>query len=139
MKKLTSIFALALVCILSVALLCACAPNSDPDKAVASLKKNEYSAAKDTKLIPAALTVLGVKGVDCAVSGTKVVGEGENAKTEHVTIVYFLSADAANSAWETMQEYAQKEDSDSKDSDWTIAKSGKMIYWGTKAGIKAAK
>ena len=39
--------------------------------------------------------------------------------------------------WEDMKEYAEKEDRDEEDTDWTIAKIGKMIYWGTKAAIKA--
>lgn len=138
MKKFSKIFALTLVCVLAVAMLCACAPNSNPDKAIEALKKNEYTAAKDTTVVPAALTLLGVKGVDSVVSGTKVVGEGENAKTEHVTIIYFTSNDTANAAWDKVQEYANK-DSDKNESDWSITKSGKMVYYGTSAAIKAAR
>ena len=139
MKKFAKIAALVMVAVMSLALLVACAPNGDPDKAAAALKKNEYTGGKDSTVIPAALTLLGVKGVDCAVSGSKIVEDKDgNKKGESVTIVYFVNADSANSAWDKVKGYAEdKKDKD--ESDWTIEKSGKMIYWGTKAGIKAAR
>ncbi len=138
MKKFAKVFAVALVCVLAVAMFVACAPNSDPEKAKAALEKNDYKALHDDKVIPAALTLLGVKGVDSAVTGTKTVDDGDSKKTESVTIVYFSSADAANDAWDEMQKYADDQNKD-KDSDWTVKKSGKMVYFGTSAAIKAAR
>ena len=132
MKKAIKLLALSLVLVMMVATLASCGgPAADPDDALAALKDNDYNAAKDTLLIPGALKVLGVAEIDTVVSGT-------NKDGEHVTIVYFEDKDAANDAWEKVQEYAEgKKDKD--DSDWTIKKSGVMIYWGTSAGIKAAK
>lgn len=138
MKKFAKIAALALVVVMSLAMLVACAPNSNPDKAIEALKKNGYTAAKDANVVPAALTLVGVKGVDTVISGTKSSGEGDDAKVDHVTVIYFASADQAKTAWDKVKSYAEK-DKDSKDSDWTITKSGKMIYYGTKAGIAAAR
>lgn len=138
MKKFAKIAALALVVVMSLAMLVACAPNSNPDKAIEALKKNGYTAAKDANVVPAALTLVGVKGVDTVISGTKSSGEGDNAKVDHVTVIYFASADQAKTAWDKVKSYAEK-DKDSEDSDWTITQSGKMIYYGTKAGIAAAR
>ena len=138
MKKFPKIAALALVVVMSLAMLVACAPNSNPDKALEALKKNGYTAAKDANVVPAALTLVGVKGVDTVISGTKSSGEGDDAKVDHVTVIYFASADQAKAAWDKVKSYAEK-DEDSKDSDWTITQSGKMIYYGTKAGIAAAR
>ncbi len=138
MKKFAKIAALALVVVMSLAMLVACAPNSNPDKALEALKKNGYTAAKDANVVPAALTLVGVKGVDTVISGTKSSGEGDDAKVDHVTVIYFASADQAKAAWDKVKSYAEK-DEDSKDSDWTITQSGKMIYYGTKAGIAAAR
>lgn len=138
MKKFAKIAALALVVVMSLAMLVACAPNSNPDKAIEALKKNGYTAAKDANVVPAALTLVGVKGVDTVISGTKSSGEGDDAKVDHVTVIYFASADQAKTAWDKVKSYAEK-DKDSKDSDWTITQSGKMIYYGTKDGINAAR
>lgn len=138
MKKFAKIAALALVVVMSLAMLVACAPNSNPDKAIEALKKNGYTAAKDANVVPAALTLVGVKGVDTVISGTKSSGEGDDAKVDHVTVIYFASADQAKTAWDKVKSYAEK-DKDSKESDWTITQSGKMIYYGTKAGIAAAR
>ncbi len=136
MKKFAKVMALMLVVAMGVAMLVACAPASDPDKALSALKENGYrSAAKDTLVIPGVLKALGVSGVDCVVSGTNTTEGSEG----HVTIVYFYTKDAADAAWDSVKSYAEKDDSDSEDSDWEIAKSGKMIYWGNKNGIKSAR
>ncbi len=137
MKKFTKIVCLALVCVFALCALTACAPNSDPDKALASLKENEYTAMKDTIVVPAALALAGVKGIDVVISGSKVVETDDGTKGEHVTVVYFLTADAANSAWETVQKYAEDEKEEDA-SDWKVQKFGKMIFFGTSAGIRAA-
>ncbi|MCH5157188.1 MAG: hypothetical protein J1G02_04860 [Clostridiales bacterium] len=138
MKKFAKITAVALVAIMALALLVACGPASDPQKAIDALKKHEYTAAKDTTLVPAALTLAGVKGVDAVVSGSKTVKDGDKNKVESVTIVYFTDSAAAKDAWAKVEEYAKKDNKDN-DSDWTVKQSGAMIYWGTSAAIKAAR
>ena len=137
MKKFTKTMAVALVAVLALAALVACAPASDPDKAVAALKKHEYTAAKDSVLIPGALKLVGVKDIEVVVTGSKTVKNDDGSKVESVTIVYFASSAAAKDAWSKVEEYAKKDNKDNS-SDWTVKQSGAMIYWGTSAAIKAA-
>ena len=128
-KSIVKILALSIVAVMMCVVLVSCgAPNSDPDKALASLKDNDYAAAEDKILVPTALRLLGVEDIDTVISGT-------NKDGDHVTVIYFEDKAAANDAWEDVKEYFE----DEKDDDWTIKKSGAMIYWGTSAGIKAAK
>ena len=134
MKKAFRVLALSLVLITLVAALASCGgPAADPDDALAALKKNDFVAGEEKLLIPLALKALGVDGIETVVSGTRL----KDDKGDHVTIIYFEDKDAANDAWDKVKEYAEENKED--DSDWTIKKSGAMIYWGTSAGIKAAK
>jgi len=135
MKKFVSIISLVLVAaMLCVSLVSCGGPASDPDDALAALKDNGYAAAtKDTKLVPAGLKLLGIDGVDCVVSGTKVADD----KVETVTIVYFTDSDAAEAAFEKLEDHAAEEKED--ESDWVFEKSGAMVYYGTTQGVKDAK
>ncbi len=132
-KKLVLSIVLAMVMVLGI-VLCACGPNSDPAAAKITLQDNGYKAIEDKLITPNALKVLGVEGISTVISGTKTVDK----KTEHVTIIYFETTDAANAGWDKVQEYAS-DDKEEEDTDWTIVKSGKMIYYGTKQAIKAAR
>ncbi len=135
MKKTLRLIALALVLVMSVAMLASCgAPNKDPDDAVAALKDNGYTAGKDNVAIPTALRILGVDGVKTVITGSAVIDD----KFETVTVIYFESKDDANDAWEKVQEYANDK-KDDKAEDWVCKKSGAMIYYGTPAAVKAAK
>jgi cytochrome c556 len=134
MKTTMKLIALALVLTLSVLTLASCAaPNPNPEKAIAALKEDGYKAAEDDTVLPIVFAGLGIKDVDVVVSGSAIIEE----KLEHVTVIYFEDADAAKAAWEKVKEYAEKEDKDEKDTDWTINKAGKMIWYGTKEAIKA--
>ena len=134
MKKTMKLIALALVLALSVVTLASCLPpNSDPEKAIDSLEDNGYKAAHDDTVLPLVFKVMGVDDIDDIVTATAVIDE----KIEHVTIIYFEDAEAAKEAWEDVKEYAEKEDKEEEDTDWTIAKFNNMIWYGTKAAIKA--
>ncbi len=139
MKSTIKILALVLVLAMTMCVLVSCAPNADPEKALAALKDNGYTAAKSEAIATGLNVALALAKVDATaetvVSGTMVDDE-KNVQT--VTIVYFKDAKNANEAWETVKEYAEDNKKDDEGSDWTIAKSGAMIYYGTKAGIKAA-
>ena len=137
MKKFAKVMAVALVAVMALAVLVACAPASDPDKAVEALKKHEYAAGKET-LLANTLKALGVEGLEAVVKGTKSVQNGDKTKLETVTIVYFKDSKTAKDAWSKLEDYANKDNKD-KDSDWTVKQSGAMIYWGTSAAIKAAR
>lgn len=134
MKKALRFLALSLVLVTILASLASCGgPAKDPADALAALKENEYVAAEDKLIVPTALKLVGVDGIDSVVSGTATIDK----KVEHVTIIYFEDKDAANDAWEKVEKYAT--DNKKDDSDWVVKKSGAMIYYGTTAGIKAAK
>lgn len=137
MKHTLKLVALTLVLLMSVAMLAACsAPNADPEKAVDALEDKGYTAAEDTLIIPNALKLLGVKDVKSVISGTKI--DSENEKVEHITVVYFEDSEAADAAWDKVKKYAE-DDKEDDDSDWTIDKSGAMIFWGTKTAVKDAR
>lgn len=124
MKKTLSIVAIvALVAICCVALV-ACFP-SNPTDAKANLEKNGYVAAED-KLTAVALSLVGIKGIDSIITGTN----GD----DYCTLVYFEDANKAKDAYAKIEEYVKD-----KDGKAVIKKSGKVIYYGTDAGVKAAK
>ena len=136
MKKTIKLIALALVLMLSVVTLASCLPpNGDPDKAIDALKDNDYVAVHDDTLLPIALKLIVVDGIEDVVTGSAIIDK----KAEHVTIIYFEDADAAKDAWDDVKEYAEEKDKKEDDSDWTIAKFGKMIWYGTEAAIKATR
>ena len=138
MKNVLRFAAVAMVTIMLCLTLASCGgPNADPDDALAALKENGVTwAAKDNTVLPGVYKLLGVDNVECVVSGTGKI-DGEYA---HVTIIYFEEKDDANDAWEKIQKESEddKKEAD-EDSEWVCKKSGKMIYYGTKEAIKAAK
>ena len=140
-KTITKVLALTLVAVMMCAILVSCdAPNADPEKALAALKDNGYTAEKIENeglgaLAIAALSAAGISDVECVVSGTAKIDDS----VEHVTIIYFEDADAAKAEWEDVQKYIDSSKKDGEESEWVIEKSGNMIYYGTKNGVKAAK
>ena len=138
MKNVLRFAAVAMVAIMLCLTLASCGgPNADPDDALAALKENGVTwAAKDNTVLPGVYKLLGVDDVECIVSGTGKI-DGEYA---HVTIIYFEEKDDANDAWEKIQKESEddKKDAD-EDAEWVCKKSGKMIYYGTKEAINAAK
>lgn len=131
MKKTLKIVAIMLVAVMSLAVLVACAPNADPDKAVAALKEAGYDANK----IPST----GLFGKECYVVGSKTFKDDDgNIKVEFVMIYYYKTNEDAQSDWESIKAEADKSDK-KDDSDWEVGSSGKMIWYGTSAAIKAAR
>lgn len=131
MKKFAQLISLALVAVMCVALLASCAPASDPAKAEKALKDAGYivDATAITLLVKAA-----TDSVKTVVSATKT---DNDKNVQHVTIVYFDSAEDAKTAYEKLQSVSDKEKKD--ESDWVFAKSGTMVYWGTKTAVKDAR
>lgn len=134
MKKYAQLISLALVAVMCVALLASCAPASDPDKAVAALKDAGYTAVKDTNSIPAAYKLLTGTNISAVVTATKT---DDDKNVQSVTIVYFENAKDAKTAYEKLEDKSNEEKKD--ESDWVFAKSGKMVYWGTKTAVKEAR
>lgn len=132
MRKFVKIMTLVMVIVMSLALLVSCGPNRDPDKALSALEDNHYLAMKYPG-VPEELA--DVKGIDTVISALKII----DGKADGVLILYFESSKAANDAWDKVNEYANNENEIYDHSDWTINKSGAMIYYGTDAAIKAAR
>lgn len=131
MKKFVKVAAVVLLAVMSLALFVACAPNSDPAKAEAALKKNGYTAIN-------APSITHVGGLQNTVSGTKTDKDKDgNTTIETVTIFYYDTADNAKAAFETLKGDSEKEKGDK--TDWTFAQSGKIVYFGTSAAVKAAR
>ena len=147
MKKrimiITSVVALALVCAL---LFAACAPAADPDTAKKNLKDDGYSATVydgDSLIVGGALSLFGLNNVNKVLIGSKYADDS----FEFLTVLYFDSSKDANEAVDKVKEYAkdkekQEEKGQKKDEgsvEWVFGKSGKMIWFGTKAAVKAAR
>lgn len=136
MKKTLRFVALAMVAVVLCISLASCGgPNSDPDKAVESLRENGIVwAIKDTVGVPATLKAIGANGVTAVVTGTGKIDD----KFAHITIIYFDSAENATASFEAVEKYSADDKDDAKDN-WVFKKSGKMIYYGTTEAVKAAK
>ncbi len=135
MKKTIRIFAVVLSVVLLALALVACAPKNDPDKAKAALEKNGYTAVKTTGYVSGIISAIaGTENkIDATVTGTKDIkdADGKTTKTESVTIIYYKTSADAKEAWKSWSEADRDR--------YEVAKcSGRMIYWGTKAAVKAA-
>lgn len=141
MKKLVRILALTLVAVMLCATLASCgAPAKDPADAKAALEEAEYTVVKDDTVLPAVFKLAGYE-LTSVVSGTKTSKDDEgNTVVDHVTVYYFADKENAEKALAKVKEYASEDKDDADDSTWVEAtQSGSMVYYGTKAAIKAAK
>ena len=144
MKTTLRILALCMVAVLMVGVLAACAPNKDPKKAAQKLKDADYTVTSVTKgstvddlAIAAAELVLG-EGIEAIVTGYKAVKDEDD---EMIAIYYFDTSDHAKDAFEKVKkeiEEDEKEDKSENKKEVVVKRSGKMVYGGTKAAIKAA-
>ncbi len=130
MKKTLSIVALiALVAVLAVALV-ACIP-SDPDKAVENLEAEGYEVEKlDSDL----LLTFAPDGCVAVVSAVKGITDLD----DNITIYYFEDTDSAKAFYEEAKEAWDKLDDEDKEG-IEFKQSGKIVYSGTEAAVKAAK
>lgn len=146
MKKFAKVMAVALVAVMALAVLVACAPNSNPEAAQTSLKDKGYAttgscvAARGTLEKAACDTVgitVGVKPGELVayVTGTKAAEDGTSLET--VQIYYFDSSALAKQAWDSTLIKGLRDKAEESDT-FTVKLSGSMIYYGTSAAIKAA-
>ncbi len=139
MKKFVRILCFALVTLMLCATLASCgAPAKDPADAEAALEEAGYTVVNDSKALPALYKVAGYD-LDNVVSGTKISKDDEgNTVTEHVTIYYFADKDNAEKAMEKIADDEKEEKGENEN--WVSAtRSGSMVYFGTKQGVKDAK
>ena len=130
MKRIFKITALTLAMLMMALTFVACAPAADPAKAEAALEENGYAVTmKDGKLVEVIAMALGIDDLDAQVTAVS-----KEDIDDFITIYYFETKEAADKAWDKVKEEAEE-----KDDDLVIKKSGKMIYYGTKNAVKAAR
>lgn len=134
MKKfLKSLVAVMLVCLMAVSFT-SCGISDDPAKVKANLEKEGYKVllADDAISTGVIAEAYGLKAGDIVASLTATNGD------ETISIVFCGNGDAAKTVKDKMQEQIDKMDEeDKKDLKW--GKSGKAVYMGTAAAVKAAK
>lgn len=141
MKKRFTLVAVLAIVLTCVFLLAACTPATNPDTAKENLEKKGYSVSIDTNLAPAGLAIFGITGAKSVLTAT--YSDDENF--EYLCVIYFSSSSDVKEVWEKAKSYAsdqekkeKKDNDEKKDSEWTVGKSGKMIWFGTKNAVKAA-
>ena len=134
MKKFVKIAAVILVAVVALTALVACGPSSDPDTALASLKSHGYSNA--VKLtsgddFDAVVTALS------AASGDLVAVVTGSKGNDTVTIWYFKNSSTADKYMDKAEDIIEQQQG--SHSNWQSGLSNGMIYFGTFAGISAAR
>ena len=134
MKRILKISALTLAMLMMTLALASCfGPAADPAKAEAALKENGYAVTmKDGKLVEAVAMLLGIDDLDAQITAIS-----KEDMDDFITIYYFETKEAADKAWDKIKEEA--EEKNDEDTEVVIKKSGKVIYFGTKNAVKAAR
>ena len=134
MKKFVKVMAVALVAVMALAALVACGPNSDPDKALAALKDNGYTATKADDAISLGFmeTALGATRGDliAIVTGTK--------DKEMISILYFKDSSTASKFYDKAEKYVEDQ-KDDEQTNWQSGQSGALVYFGTPQAVKDAR
>lgn len=132
MKKTLRLTSLALV-LMMVLTLTSCVPGT-AEKAKAKMEKKDYKVVEVSgDEVEIAMGFLGIKGVTSYITATKTVENKDGKKTiETVTALYFEKVEDAKSAMKKVEETAEKE----KDEDYSVKRSGKVVYSGTKKAMK---
>ena len=136
MKKIVSTVLICVLLLGCIFTLTSCfGPNSDPEKAKASLEEVGYSVTlTDNDL---ALALLGLDGLSAVVNAFKVsLGNGLNF--DGVTIYYFEDSDSAKSAYDKIVGEAEEKEEE-EEATIEVGKFGKLVWYGTAQAIDAAK
>ncbi|MBE5742094.1 MAG: hypothetical protein E7360_02100 [Clostridiales bacterium] len=134
MKKFfKSLVAIMLVAMTAIAFT-SCGIPSDYKKAEANLKEEGYEVMvlTDAITLGSAEALYGLERGDLVASVTGMKDD------DGVSIFYCADKDAANTLYDKLKaEFDEADDEEKEDSDF--GKSGKVVWAGTKAGVKAAK
>ena len=143
MKKFLRTISAAILVAVTAIMFVSCGIPSDPEKAQSNLEKNGYSV--DTTV--AATIVKGAVLIDGGVSAQGNVSSviyASNDDGESVLIVYFKDTSTAKNYLSKIKDWYKQatednKDEEQKDSDTQSGRSGKVLYIGTKAAVKAVK
>lgn len=124
MKRIFCLILTLLLIVGCMLALASCAkPNSDPEKAKAALEEAGYEVLLNggafNKKVEATLVAMTL--------------DGEN----YLVVIYYEDKDAANEAWDDARNEAKELAEEYEDI--VCRKSGKIIYYGTKDAVKAAR
>ena len=141
MKKFLKAMLAAMLIAITAVTVCSCGVPSDPAKAKENLTKNNYAVSE-------VAATAGVKAITTATYGFSFLDKvktslwATNADGETVLIVYCVDADSAKKVNEIARKiYDEVKKNDKENDTKTDIKSGmsgKVVYIGTKAGVKAA-
>ena len=141
MKKFLKAMLAAMLIAITAVTVCSCGVPSDPAKAKENLKKNGYTPDETiaTAVIKSVTTLeYGISFFDKVESSLWAV----NADGETVLIVYCKDSDSAKKVNKISKSIYDKVKEKDKENDTKTdiksGMSGKVVYIGTKAGVKAA-
>ena len=128
MKRKATVFFCLTLCFLCLCSLCACAvPNSNPERAMASLEEAGYTV---TEKRVSALIHFG-EGLSRAFEASR--------DWEVIHVLYYESDSAADTAFETVRTLGDSyRPSGIGEDEWIVKRSGKCIYFGTKQAARDA-
>jgi len=126
MKKALRLSSLAIV-LMALLTLTACAPKDAP-AAKQKLEDKGYTVVADGTVIPTALKLVKVEGVETVLLATK---KGENDQIESVTMILFKEKAQAKDSFEAVKDYAAKQAEKT-----SVKQAGKWLYYGTEQGMK---
>lgn len=126
MKKALRLSSLAIV-LMALLTLTACAPKDAPT-AKTKLEDKGYTVVADGTIIPAALKLLKVEGVETVLTATK---KTEDGNIESVTVILFKESAQAKDSFDAVKSYAEKNAEKT-----SVKRSGKWLYYGTEQGMK---
>ncbi len=136
-KTFVKLIALAIVAVMACAAFVSCGlllgPNADPEKAEEALEKKDYNVLVADDEISLKLYALGgIENLECVITAVS-----EEDDDDAIVIYYFKDKEAADAAWEEMEDMIEEAKEDEED--LIVKKSGKMIYMGTKAAVNASR
>ena len=138
---------LAIVCVLAMAVSClfvlascGATPNSDPAVAKAALEEAGYivfDATTQYSYLDGIESVIMGEYIDADLSDLESLEDLTDIDLEAVVIFYFESEAAATAAFEEIK--AESQEATEEVTIDVCEQSGAMVYFGTSAGVKAAK
>ena len=143
MKKFLRTISAAILVAVTAIMFVSCGIPSDPAKAQSNLEKNGYSVDTTWSLALVQGAVL-VDGGTSASGNVSNVIYASNDDGESVLIVYFKDTSTAKNYLSKIKDWYKQatednKDEEQKDSDTQSGRSGKVLYIGTKAAVKAVK
>ena len=143
MKKFLRTISAAILVAVTAIMFVSCGIPSDPAKAQSNLEKNGYTVDTTVAATIVTATVIYDGGASASGNVSNVI-YASNDDGESVLLVYFKDTSTAKDYLGKIKDWYKKatednKDEEQKDSDTQSGRSGKVLYIGTKAAVKAVK